>query len=174
MERVTGLTRIDRRVVGVWIGIRHVLCLVDRRRRWGRRCETDGVAGRLDGIQIDVLADHYQLGHGRYRWDHRDDLQIDDDGNEMIRTLIQAGAEVDACDNEGHTPLHQLCNYYEEDDWIDRIRALIEAGANPDLRDIWGKTPLEYTPEGVALLLQPKQTTTTSGEGKKAKKRKYV
>jgi len=61
------------------------------------------------------------------------------DGNvEAIQALIKAGANVNAGDVEGETPLH-LAAF---DGNVEAIQALIKAGANVDAGDVEGETPL--------------------------------
>ena len=60
-----------------------------------------------------------------------------------IELLIQAGAEVDAVDNNGTAPVHEAVAARQ----LAAVRALIGAGATPDLRNGEGKTPLEIAEE---------------------------
>lgn len=59
---------------------------------------------------------------------------------EMVATLIRQGAEIDAPDNQGRTPLHMACRRGS----ATVTRALLEAGADPDEADRDGRTPVHY------------------------------
>ncbi|MDQ0462374.1 ankyrin repeat protein [Caulobacter ginsengisoli] len=66
---------------------------------------------------------------------------------EVVRLLIAAGANVNARDNEGSAPLHKTWN-------AEIARLLIEAGAEVDARDNLDRTPLlVIDDDGVALQL---------------------
>lgn len=69
----------------------------------------------------------------------------------MVRRLIALGADVNAVNEEGETPLHGCC--YGSTN-VEAARALLEAGADVDARDQAGETPLFYvkSAEIVALL----------------------
>lgn len=54
---------------------------------------------------------------------------------EIIRFLVDNGADVDAQNEDGISPLH-ICLYPEI------ARELIACGANIELQDKWGRTPL--------------------------------
>ena len=56
----------------------------------------------------------------------------------MLAPLVAAGAEMNARDDFGNTPLH----WGTEQDDPTLIKALIAAGTNPKVRDKWGITPL--------------------------------
>ncbi len=57
----------------------------------------------------------------------------------VIRMLIDAGADVDAKDNNGSTPLHKVSDSNRP---VDAVRALIKAGANVNAKNKRGTTPL--------------------------------
>jgi len=66
---------------------------------------------------------------------------------EGIRSLLSSGANVNAADHNGWTPLHFAANhdYPEESDRIgDTITLLLEAGADVNLMDEMGWTPMHY------------------------------
>ena len=56
----------------------------------------------------------------------------------LARLLINAGAEVNAEDNEGSTTLHVAVDTKDER----LVEALLDAGANVDKKDEYGNTPL--------------------------------
>ncbi len=61
--------------------------------------------------------------------------------------LLHAGADVNAKDWAGFTPLH--CAYVNSNPEV--IRVLPNAGANANAVDVDGKLPLEYAEENEAL-----------------------
>ena len=64
----------------------------------------------------------------------------DSDWNlQIMRRLISAGADLDAADSDGETPLHKAAKYDGASTGI-----LIDAGARLDVRDPKGRTPLHY------------------------------
>lgn len=66
------------------------------------------------------------------------------DGNiEMCRFLIVSGADVNAFDDAGKTPLHWAAEYED----TDMCRTLVDLGADTDALDKAGHTPLDYIPD---------------------------
>lgn len=59
----------------------------------------------------------------------------------MVKALIKAGAEVDAKDTEGSTPLMQAAS---SDQGVDVARLLLEAGANIHARNKYGYAAVSY------------------------------
>jgi serine/threonine-protein phosphatase 6 regulatory ankyrin repeat subunit B len=61
--------------------------------------------------------------------------------------LLDHGANPNAENNLGETPLHRLLkyNYFGEDLHLNTVQLLLESGANPNVRDKDGVTPLQLT-----------------------------
>jgi ankyrin repeat protein len=57
---------------------------------------------------------------------------------ECVRSLLDAGADIDLPDPKGVTPLFLAIDNFH----FDTAKVLIEAGANPNKWDWWGRTPL--------------------------------
>jgi ankyrin repeat protein len=70
----------------------------------------------------------------------------DDDAVECVRLLIAAGANVNARDGEGNTPLHEIF-----DD--DAVEELLKHGANVNARNNDGETPIFTNVSDSAVLL---------------------
>ena len=74
---------------------------------------------------------------------------------DYIRVLISEGANVNARDSDGVTPLMQAC----ASESVEIVTLLIEAGADVNPKDIRGMTPLIWaalgsTPEIVSALIE--------------------
>ena len=52
---------------------------------------------------------------------------------EIVRLLIQHGAEVNAKKVDGKTPLHLVCQYYKNSNLMDLVHLLIENGADSNV-----------------------------------------
>ena len=66
-------------------------------------------------------------------------------GKEMIRALIESGADINVADQEGRTPLHclQMPQYRLDcENAKDMAKLLIEGGADPEKTDNDGNTPV--------------------------------
>ncbi|KAI5785427.1 ankyrin repeat protein, partial [Pyronema domesticum] len=72
----------------------------------------------------------------------------------VLELLLQYGADEDAVDQFGCTPLHHAAGACREKDLSEDIteqerlavvEALLDAGANMDIRDKIGNTPLHHT-----------------------------
>jgi ankyrin repeat protein len=55
-----------------------------------------------------------------------------------VKILVDAGADIEAVDDKGRTPLLHAA----EEGGPGQVKALLEAGANPNAQDQWGYTPL--------------------------------
>jgi len=56
--------------------------------------------------------------------------------------LIKNGAEVIAIDEDGDTPLHNICYFYKKDNLIDIFQLLIGKGSRSNVKNNNGCTPL--------------------------------
>ncbi|MCG6924128.1 MAG: ankyrin repeat domain-containing protein [Acidobacteria bacterium] len=57
---------------------------------------------------------------------------------DVVATLVERGADVNALGGDGGTPLHMACHH----DRPDMVRLLLDAGADLTIRNRWGRTPL--------------------------------
>lgn len=62
---------------------------------------------------------------------------------EIVRLLIEAGANIEVLDNDGKRPLH----FAAEWGTVKTVKALLEAGADPNVCDANGLTPLHGAAE---------------------------
>jgi len=61
---------------------------------------------------------------------------------ELVRKLLNAGADPNLKNNEGWTPLHLAVCYSSTDSSLETVTELLEEGAKPNLKDNDGSTPL--------------------------------
>jgi ankyrin repeat protein len=59
---------------------------------------------------------------------------------DIVEYLVGKGADINAKDNGGETPLHFAVSY----DNLEIIKYLIKKRANVNIKDNGGKTPLDY------------------------------
>jgi len=74
---------------------------------------------------------------------------------EVVRLLLERGANPNAKDKDGETPLHEAA----KNGHVDVVKLLLEKGADLNARDYMGRTPLHYAAENghvdvVKLLLE--------------------
>jgi ankyrin repeat protein len=96
--------------------------------------------------------------------------------NSVIEYLCEAGADINAVDKDGSTPLHAICKEDKdtryEDVRVHMIKVLCKRGADPSIKDIYGQTPkdLAITNNDLALLKSLDECQKQDG-GKKGTKR---
>lgn len=61
----------------------------------------------------------------------------------VVRSLLDTGANIEACDGEKKSPLHLAA----KEGHTDMVSLLLTKGANPEARDWYDKTPLHYAAE---------------------------
>lgn len=77
-----------------------------------------------------------------------------------VRSLLEAGADIDQPNPDGVTPLMVALDNFH----FDTARVLLDAGANPHRWDWWGRTPLYVAVDMSSYARQPQQATSeTSG-----------
>ncbi|WP_420011980.1 ankyrin repeat domain-containing protein [Tateyamaria sp.] len=67
---------------------------------------------------------------------------------EAIGALLNAGADLDARNEDGSTPLHQAARKGQKD----VVGALLNSGADPRALDKLGRTPFDVIPDGAPLV----------------------
>jgi ankyrin repeat protein len=63
---------------------------------------------------------------------------------DLARSLLEAGADVNATQQDGVTPLHEAAHTGR----VDLVRLLLEHGADPNARDGRGRTAADFAREG--------------------------
>ncbi|KAF3917680.1 Ankyrin-3 [Arthrobotrys entomopaga] len=79
---------------------------------------------------------------------------------DIMKLLVDHGADVRLADDKGRTPLHKIITGYTFDIDIEMISILLERGADPNARSMAGDTPLSIAkkyniPEIIELLCTP-------------------
>ncbi|WP_158706818.1 ankyrin repeat domain-containing protein [Candidatus Phycorickettsia trachydisci] len=90
--------------------------------------------------------------------------------NDIIKTLVEFGANINALDNEGKTPLHYSTTF--DDIFLnsrtpylknDNIRFLLKNGANPNITDKQGNSPLDNIINQSIILMSVLENLILSG-----------
>ena len=68
---------------------------------------------------------------------------------DWVKALLKEGADPNAKDGKGNTPLHMLASYH----YVSLAPLLLNAGANPDIQNEEGKVPLDLAVGRHAVLL---------------------
>ena len=63
---------------------------------------------------------------------------------QVIRHLVQEGADVSVATTDGDTPLHLLLSGGDEDNCLECFKILTDAGCDPRAQNLAGQTPLHY------------------------------
>ncbi|KAI9569376.1 ankyrin repeat-containing domain protein [Boletus coccyginus] len=61
---------------------------------------------------------------------------------ELIRYLVEEGANVSVATTDGDSPLHLLITRGDEDDRLECVKILVDAGCDPGAQNLAGETPL--------------------------------
>ena len=61
----------------------------------------------------------------------------------MLKHLVSLGANVNAKNNNGYTPLHEAATNPN----VNVLKYLVGKGANLDIKNNWGMTPLHFAIE---------------------------
>jgi hypothetical protein len=111
---------------------------------------TTGVPSDNPFVEMDLIK--YDLDPTRKNSKEETDLhlncsveELEEDSMNKIKVLLDAGADVNAIDDEGNTPLHNAC--FESH--LEIVRLLLESGANVNAKNYeqpfwYGHTPLHY------------------------------
>ena len=62
-----------------------------------------------------------------------------------VQTALENGANPNAKDDDGWTPLHIAASWGH----VDLVKILLERGADPRIADKWGHIPLDYAKDSV-------------------------
>ncbi|KAI9458501.1 ankyrin repeat-containing domain protein [Boletus coccyginus] len=61
---------------------------------------------------------------------------------ELIRYLVEEGANVSVATTDGDTPLHLVIRFGGNEDRLECVKILVDAGCNPGAQNLAGETPL--------------------------------
>jgi len=76
--------------------------------------------------------------------------------------LLERGADPNAKNNDGHTPLHNAAYFGH----VDVVKILLERGANPRIADNGGRIPLYYAKDSaIRSLLESAMRNSYSKSG---------
>ena len=86
-----------------------------------------------------------------------------DNKTAIVKLLLQHGAEIDARDDDGRTPLHRAAELGQE-----TVKVLLQHGADPNLVDKLGYSPLAWAilgqqPEGEKVIVLLRRAGATYG-----------
>lgn len=87
-----------------------------------------------------------------------------------VRALVEAGANPDAADATGHTPLMQACRSLDAEERVAIVRELLRAGADPALESDEGMVALHFAAlrdaaDVIELLVRRQRTTLDQATG---------
>jgi len=70
-----------------------------------------------------------------------------------VKVLLDAGANLEARDKDGYTPLHEAATSLREGPEVveEVVEVLLNAGADPKAKTIDGRTPVELIPDNSPL-----------------------
>lgn len=88
-----------------------------------------------------LLGCRHQLGPYRNKWGQTALFAVSQGISHVCATLVAAGADVHAADNNGNTALHQMAWSGNED----ACKLLLDADANVEARNAGGMTSLHFT-----------------------------
>ena len=109
-----------------------------QRKLWNCAAEgdIDGVKAALrDGADVNAMDSRYKL-NGR----HALNYAVKRNDGQMVKLLIDSGANIDLQNYTGYTALHHAAEFNA----LTAAKQLFDAGANPNLTNDAGLTPLEF------------------------------